>query len=233
MIEEGDQTVAITQRLVIANDSRLAVSLDWIILRNGLGSWCTDADWDEYIVTVANRSESSIRIESVRLVDGLGETAVTSGQHKRLIKQSKQTARRFKDHDIEVKAGVGGDELMTAGHTVAVASAATGVAVLSGSAATSAVATGAVLGGILVVAPVLIAAGAVNSSNEATIAREIIDRQAELPHRLKSSQTETLHFFFPITPSPTQLEVVYRTGIDEFSLFLITSYVLKDLHVGN
>jgi len=232
VIDEGERTVAILEPLVIASDSRLTISLEWILVRNGLGSWCKDADWDEYILTITNRSEETLRIESVRVVDSLGDTVVTSGKYKNLVKQSKQTARRYKEHDIEVKAGFGGDNLMQAGNVVAAGSAVTGVAVLGGSVGATAAATGAAIGGFLIVAPVLLTVGAVSSANEAKIAREIIDRHAELPHRLTPSQTETLHFFFPITPSPTQLEVLYRADVTEYALPVDTGTALNGLHVG-
>jgi len=57
VLKEPDSFVA-TQPLVTASDQTLSVALDWVIVRDGPGTWAKNSDWDEYLLRVRNQSGS-------------------------------------------------------------------------------------------------------------------------------------------------------------------------------
>src|SRR6188472_3298243 len=63
--------VAQSQPLVDASDSRVAVSVNTIVVRNGAGSWVRDAPWDEYRFRIRSCSGRALRLEKITLVDAL------------------------------------------------------------------------------------------------------------------------------------------------------------------
>ena len=79
------------------------MNLDWVIVRNGPGSWAEDADWDEYLVRVSNNSEVSVRITSATVFDSLLTALETSGQRTHLIDESKKTTERYSGQGLSVQ----------------------------------------------------------------------------------------------------------------------------------
>src|ERR1700674_2552682 len=45
----------------------LTIEVDQLILRNSSGSWVRDANWDEYVLTIENKSPDSIEIRRIDL----------------------------------------------------------------------------------------------------------------------------------------------------------------------
>jgi hypothetical protein len=233
-LQTESESIAVTKSLATKQNQDLSVALNWVIVRNGPGSWVTNADWDEYILRITNSTGSSIRITAVQVTDALGAVLDTSSQHRQLIRQSKKTIKRYKGHDLEVKAGAGADALMVAGSAVYLASAATGYAVLTGSVAASSAATAAAVGGALVVAPVLILASISEGHSDAKVAAALSERHSELPLRLSAAETRDANFFFSIAPSPQQISLHYtQAGLDKILVIDLTE-TLAGLHlVGN
>jgi hypothetical protein len=48
------EPLAITQSIANASDDALSARLDWIIYRDGPGTWAKNVDWDEYMIGVKN-----------------------------------------------------------------------------------------------------------------------------------------------------------------------------------
>ena len=57
--------------LAATGNEQLEVVLDWVIVRDGPGTWSRDAYWDEYLLRVANLSDAELSITLVEVVDAL------------------------------------------------------------------------------------------------------------------------------------------------------------------
>lgn len=210
-------------------DAQLAVTLDWVVVRDGPGTWARSADWDEYLLTVHNRAAAPLAILSVTVIDSLGETICADQERSRLVKASRRTSKRYKGEGIEVKAGASSDVLLAAG--------AIGGAVAYGAGATLAVAGGSsamaagALGG-LVIAPVLVVGALVKSSNEKEVAAEIRRRHAALPIELQAGESRTLALFFPLAPAPRSVELLYAGAEGPRVVSIDTGPVLTGLHLA-
>lgn len=232
-VREDAKSLAITQPIISGADPQLEVDLEWVIVRNGPGSWADNADWDEYLIRLTNRSEYSVRISSVHVYDSLNTAIATSGRRPELVKQSKKTVARYRSRGLEVKAGVGGDALVAASAATYIAATATGVAVLTGSVAATAVTTGAVVAGAFVVPPILLINASSRNKNNSQVAQLISDRQTELPLILAPGEIADAHFFFPLAPSPIKIVIEYRATAEEHRLLIETDEVLGRLHIGD
>src|SRR4051812_11085465 len=66
----------------------LAATLHTVIVYQGPGSWKREAYWDEYVVTVVNRSDKPVTIESASLTDFQGQTSAPGDNPWALENQS-------------------------------------------------------------------------------------------------------------------------------------------------
>jgi len=227
---DDPQPLVLERPLTTTSDRRLEVHLDWVIIRNGPGTWAENANWDEYLLRVRNLSDEPIRITGVTVYDALDTRVESSANIDNLISMSRTTARRFKAEGVKVKAGVGGETLIAAGNVALAGSFAYTAAVLTGSAAASAagVAVGAV-----VLAPVLIAGGVVEGKNKDWVARELISRHTPFPIDLATQELQSLNIFFPLAPSPSQVELTYNDSSGEHRFIVDTREILQGLHIGS
>lgn len=225
---DDPQPLVLERPLTTTSDQRLEAHLDWVIIRGGLGTWVENANWDEYLLRVRNLSDEPVRITGVTVYDSLDTRLQSSANINNLVSMSRKTTRRYKAEGLKVKAGVGGETLMAAGTVALVGSQAYTIAVVTGSAAGSAagVAVGAV-----VLAPVLIVGGMVQSKNKDWVARELVSRHTPLPVDLAPQQLRSLNFFFPLAPSPNQIELVYNDSRGEHRLIVDTRELLHGLHI--
>ena len=99
--------------LATVRDAVMAATLDWVIVRDGPGTWAKNADWDEYLLRLENRSTTNLRITEVYIEDSMGIKVFPGRDRKRLIAGSKQVAERYKDADIKIKAGTGTAVMVT------------------------------------------------------------------------------------------------------------------------
>jgi hypothetical protein len=212
--------------LVTSSDQRLEVLVDWIIVRGGPGSWAKNADWDEYLIRIRNTSDHLIQIKSIRVFDS-GEVGHESiPNRKKLVKASRETAKRYKGQGIEVKAGLGGSALVVAGGVSATVGMSAGAAAVYGSTATAAGAAGALL-----LAPVFITGGVVKGVNNSRVNSEIESRQTVLPLQISPDQVQRIDLFFPIAPSPTRIEVSFIDTDGEHTLAIDTTAALAGMHL--
>ena len=208
-------------------DERLSVTLDAIVVRDGPGSWSKNADWDEYLLHARASSDQPLEITHLVVVDSLGKRRKPSAIRGDLQSGSKETARRYKDANLEVTAGYGGAGLAVAGYAVGGASAAVGLATLG----TSGAAAGAAVAGAVLVAPVLMTAGIVVGVQEIRVQNEIRHRSTEFPVTVAADQELLLDVFFPIAPAPQRVEVTYRDASGEHVLVIDTEAALAGLHL--
>lgn len=228
------EPIQTTQSLATVSDQRATVTLDWVIVRDGPGTWAKNADWDEYLLSVSNLSDQPLRITGITVVDSLDTHIESQPTRKLLVRNTKTTARRYRDSDIEVRAGRGaGTMLATAagvtvlGIGVANATAATffmtGTTVGAGVAAASA---------LLFLGPALVVGGIVRGVNNSAVNNEIEQRQTILPAHLPPNEGLELDIFFPLAPSPESIEVTYTDATGEHRLTIDTSTVLSGLHIN-
>ncbi|MEO1080658.1 MAG: hypothetical protein AAFY29_13960 [Pseudomonadota bacterium] len=207
-------------------DERITVTLESLIVRNGPGAWAVDADWDEYILRVENRSQARIEIVSATVVDSRRYVHETVGKRKALVKGSRRTASAYRDDGVDVHAGFSGGSLMAIGGVSGTAGAVAGVSVLYGSSAAALASAGAVLA-----APVLVTAGVVRSVHNSSVGAEISRRQTSLPRHVAPGSSAVLDLFFPIAPSPGVLRVDYRDAAARHVLAIDVAKVLHGLHL--
>jgi hypothetical protein len=229
---EEPEPLTVTQSLAYASDQRLTATLDWVIVRDGPGTWAKNVNWDEYLMRVQNLSDEPIRITKITVVDSLGTKIELGGNRPQLVKGSKETTRRYKGEGLKVKAGESAETLMIAGGVITSASAVVGISMLGGVYSTTA--ASAAVGGIYL-GPVLLAGGAVGgmiqSKNNKEVDDQIEFRQTLLPVVLPEAQEQRLDLFYPLAPSPRQIEMTYVDSRGEHILIIDTRPALDGLHL--
>lgn len=222
----------ILEPLSTTRDKKLIATLDWVIVRDGPGTWARNADWDEYLLRVRNSSGKSVRIISIAVYDSLDRRLESSGNRVDLVKLSKETTRRYRDKGLKVKAGMGAETYVAAASGVYLVGAGTAYAALTGSASAVA-AAGTVAVGVVVLVPGLIVAGVYRGINDTQVMQRILDRQTPLPVVLAPAEEKSIDLFFPLAPSPKKLELTYLDSGGEYLLVIELSEILRGLHIGN
>ena len=226
------QPMQTTQPLASASDQRVTATLDWVIVRDGPGTWAKNADWDEYLMKVRNASDQPIQVVSVTVVDSLDRRIEAQPGRKQLVKASKQTSRTYKKSGIKVKAGRGAATMLVAGAAVTAVGVGAASAVAYGSAwGTAAGGAGAAASGLLLLGPAVAVGGIVRGVNNSAVNKQIEQRQTTLPLGVPAGEELALDVFFPLAPSPGMVEVVYTDAHGENSLFIDTSAALHGLHI--
>ncbi len=226
LLKEPQQLTA-QDALAAGSDAAVSATLDWVIVRDGPGTWARNADWDEYLVALRNDSPEPVTITAVTVTDSSGHRHDSIASRKKLVKASRQTAQRYKGQGIEVKAGLGGGALAVAGGLSASVGAGAGVAAIYGSGAAVGVTAGA-----LVLAPVLVVGGVVRGVNNSKVNVTIEARQTPLPLQVEPGSTQVLDLFFPIAPSPIEVRIDYTGASGENSIVLDTRDALQGLHLA-
>ena len=231
-----DEPVALetTQSIGFVEDERVRMTLDWIIIRDGPGTWAREASWDEYLVRFENLSESTVNLQKVIVIDSL-DVAIEPGLSRQtLVEASRDNLRRYEGQDIPVKPGEGSTTMMVAGG-VALVGAGTAALVSTVSASFTAGAAGGtaatVAGGLLVAGPALIVGGMVRKSNQREVDRKIRRLRTQLPQQLDPGEEKLAHIFFPISPSPVSLNLEYFTERALHNIELDTRDNLMGLHL--
>lgn len=223
----------IDRSIASASDERLVAYLDWVIVRSGPGAWAKNADWDEFLLRFKNLSGSPIQITNVLVFDSLGTRIDTRPDRKKLVKGSKETKRRYADSDIKIMAGWGSGAIALASAGILVGGAALLASTFTFGTATAGTAAAGTVGAaaVLVVAPVLLLAGLSRSSKNKKVNKEIIRRQTTLPLEIPPSQELPVDLFFPLTPSPTRVEIIYTDTENGYRLIIDTQEALNGLHL--
>lgn len=182
------------------------VTVHSVIVFRGPGSWKRDAYWDEYVVTVANRGELPLTIQTASLV-GLAQVPATPGREPWALERTSRTAESQgyglgKDKMIQI--GAGSAVVLAAAVAGAATTLAGGVGVVSAGAAAAA---GAALASIVAVPAFVGGTIYRNVSNRHDIEREFQRRQFVMPAVVAAHQTAKGSLFFPITPGPRRLDL--------------------------
>ncbi len=227
MLKEPEPLV-VTQSLAAASDQRLAATLDWVIVRDGPGTWAKNVDWDEYLIRVQNLSDESIQVTNITVLDSLGTQIETGENRKQLVKGTKKTKRRYTGEGLTVKAGLGAGTLLAYG-----AAAGATAAAIVGASSVLTMSTGtavAASGGILLV-PLFAVGGVMRGVNNSRVNRQIETRQTLLPIVLQEEEEKSLVIFFPLAPSPRQVEITYADSQGDHTLIIDTHTALEGLHL--
>ena len=227
---DNPQPLVLERPLMTAQDQRLEAHLDWVIVRNGPGTWAANANWDEYLLRVRNVSNEPIRITAAAVYDSLDTRLESSANLKNLISESRKTAQRYKGEHLQIRAGARGDALVETGAALYVGGTALGVTSLAGGASSG---TAAAAVGAVVLAPVLIVGGMVQIKRTDWVAREIVSRYSPLPVDLASNELESMTLFFPLAPSPSHIELAYNDSTGTQMLSIDTREILQGLHMVN
>ena len=224
------QPMTLVEPLAVEQGDDLQATLDWVIFRDGPGTWSRDADWDEYLISIRNDGDSSIWIDGIAVYDSLDVRSESTSDRKQLIRASKEVANRYKEEGLKVKAGAGPAVMLaaaTATTATIVSTAAAGPLLMTSSAAAGAAIV------TVVATPILITGGVIKAVNHSKVAKEIVRRQTALPIEVAPGGQESITVFFPLTPSPTQIEIVYRDANGQKAMLVDTRNVLSGLHVDN
>lgn len=218
--------IELRQPLASTSDATLSATLDWVIVRDGPGTWSSNANWDEYMLRIENLSTRAVRIQNVTVRDSQGQVQQPSARRQGLIDASRDVVTRYNQDNIDVVIGSGVDGLSIATGAVALAGSYAGTYAAYGSAAGLSVATGA-----LILMPVLVLSSATQGVDNMEVSRELIARQTALPAVIGPGATETLSLFFPIAPSPQDVKVIYRAQQSVHQLSIDTRAPLNGLHI--
>jgi len=220
--------------LAIAQDDELAVVLDWVIVRHGPGTWSRDAYWDEYLLRVANMSDSALSITAIEVIDHLEQPIPPLTDRRKLEKATRKVSKRYKKQGYDIAPGANGGHMVAAGTgafiggtgivyagVAGVLAGGSGIATASAWAAT----------GLYLASPVILAVGLVKAVNNEQVDKRIQARQTVTPVKLAAGEEVNLDVFFPVTPSPLMVRVVYETAAGQQTLAMLTAEPMQGLHI--
>lgn len=219
------EPLVVTRSLATASDQHLSATLDWVIFRDGPGTWAKNVDWDEYMIGVQNLSGDALQLTNIVVVDSLGTQIEPHQNRKQLVKGTKDTKRRYKGEGLRVKAGLSGGVLVGTGIVVAAGTSGAGAAAAAGGGAAAGAA------GVVLLVPVLAVGGIVRGVNNSKVNNQIESRQTVLPVTLQDQGEKNLVIFYPLAPSPGQLELTYVDSRGEHTLIVDTQAALEGLHL--
>jgi hypothetical protein len=174
-----------------------------VIVFQGPGSWKKYAMWDEYVITLTNRGDTTLSLQAATLV-GAGQSVLAQHEPWQLEKTSRLAQREG--------FGMGKDTVVHVGYGLAGFLAVSGTGAALGLTSSGGIFTGAAAAGVgaaaatVVAIPVFIG-GTIyrNVSNRHDIEREFHRRRFTVPVAIAPEQTVQGTFFFPITPAPQRL----------------------------
>ncbi len=223
--------------LATVRDAAMAATLDWVIVRDGPGTWAKNADWDQYLLRVENHSMAALILSEVYLEDSMGIKVFPGKNRKRLIAGSKQVAERYKDADIKVKAGTGTAVMaatvmgttLVGGSVVGLGLAYSSLASLLGISTSFGAVVTTAGAGLVLVGPAMVIR---NRRNQRKVDARIQDIRSRIPFPVEADMVKRAALFFPISPSPRHIVISYRQGESIQTLRLETRESLAGLHLG-
>ena len=197
--------------------------LQTVIIFRGPGSWKLNAYWDEYVVTVANRGNALVKIESAWLTD-FQDQASASGIDPWLLETTSRSLAKngfgfARNTAVQIGGGIG---VLAVGGGI-------GAVVFSGTAMMGS-AAGAAVGGLIFLPAVVGVSVYQNINNRHAIEREFKRRLLVLPGVLLPGQLVQGSLFFHITPGPRRLTLKCRVD-DEPRDVIIDLAPLAGLHL--
>ena len=214
--------------LAEAKDERVLVSIESVILRNGAGSWASDADWDEYLIRIRSFSDEPVEIREVAIFDALDQRIAPRSDRGELVDGTREIEQRYAKSGQLVRAREGGGGWVGTG--AGMVTSAAGGAALTAPAGFAGLAT--VSAAALVVTGVgVVFAGAdvMRLVNNAKVNSEIKRRQTAFPVALPGGAEASVDLFFPLTPLSGRTQVVYADRHGEHRLDIDTRVALTEL----
>jgi hypothetical protein len=185
----------------------LSVALTGVIVRNGPGSWVSDANWDEYQLTIRNASAQPIDIRSIALsADASPALIESTASHQRLEPRTGAAKRAARDVNTVAATGIGMPALMMAG------------VLSSGGGNIGAIYAAGVVGAVAI--PVGLVGGTVlvvnrhrrEHADDRAIERTLQARSYALPQQVPALAELAGSAFFPIAPQASRLIVSYSAA---------------------
>ena len=187
-----------------ATDAALGARLEWIIVRDSPGYLGQERRLGRVLHRVQNTSGAPIRITGVSIVDSLGQANPTLGKRKALVKASRKNSKRYENSDLKVVAGMSGPTLGVTGLGVGL-----GVGTAVAYSGTGLAAAGAGLTLVVVIPPAFAVAGILRGVRNSQVNNRIKERQSKLPAPIAAGEEQALDLFFPLSPSPTRIQITY------------------------
>ena len=225
LIKNAAPPPAVAAALAAGADGATAASLDWVIVREGPGSWARNADWDEYLLRVRNVSAQPLQVTGVTVFDSMGHANAMSSSRSALVYASRVNSRRYEASGLRVAAGHGGVALAAAGATASYVGVGIGSAgVIGGGAAAAA-------GGLLLMGPTMVTMAIMRSVRKSAVSKRMVERSTRFPLAVGLGQEQALDVFFPLSPSPTRVDIHYSDSAGAHSLSIDTAKALAGLHL--
>ncbi len=221
------EPLVVTKSIATASDQHLSTTLDFVVVRNGPGTWAKNVAWDEYLMRVQNLADDSIRVTNITVLGSLGTRIEPRENRSQLVKGTNKTKRRYKGEGLKVKAGANAVTLWAAVDTTLEVGLLYGT-ILSTTVVTTTQAA-AVTGLILV--PALAVGGVIKGMNNSKVNKRVESRQTLLPIVLQEEEEKSLDIFFPLAPSPRQVEIAYTDFQGDHTLNIDTRTALDQLHL--
>ncbi len=202
---------------ISAKDDNFSVSLNYVIVPNGPGSWVKGACWDEYVLTLRSITNKTITLEQIRMIDPRGVYVHSGASAAQLESMEEGVAKIYKNMDMSTAAILGTDAIVS---TVAqTASIATNMAMipLADTATT-----------LFAMAP---SQQVTNDLMDRTKIDSEIFRRQFTTVTLAGNATISGSAFFPTIPNPKDLVIDYRIGNDNKALEMPLEK-LAGLHVA-
>ena len=181
--------------------SPLVPTLASIISYGGPGSWKRQAIWDEYVVTLENRGERPLTIDSAALADSAGTAYAAGTDPWALEKQSKVLENQYRNRG-EAFLRAAGPGVLLIGVGAATASA---TATAGGMAIVSPAFGGAAVAAIFVLPVYYLTVVGINHYNKTAVRTEFKRRLLSLPLTIAPGEARTGSLFFPMVRSPGSL----------------------------
>jgi hypothetical protein len=202
----------------------LQVRLASLISYGGPGSWKREALWDEYVVTLENRGERPLIIDSATLVDPEGMPYGAGSDPWALERQSRKLEQQYKDHGQAFLRAAGPGVLMVGVGAATISAAGGGAMFIAPAVAGAAVV--AVVALPVYYASVLM----INHHNKHAVMTEFMRRRLALPLTLAPGETRAGSLFFPMVRSPASLALRWSNEAGAATATLPLEF-LHDLHV--
>jgi hypothetical protein len=217
------------QTLAESRGEHIDVFLDWIIVPGAPGSWAKNAVWDEYLLRVDNHHDDTVTIMWVRAFDSKDTELRPNKDRRLLIKQSRQSAKRYKEDGVRVTPGAGSaaEGLLLTGGIAGMAAPAMALGAISSG---STVAAGGALA-LVAAAPILLVGGVVVAVNNDKVEEELARRHSTLPRYLGPGQADNLDLFFPLVPSPQRVDLYYFLDGVGYTVSVDLAGSLDGLHI--
>ena len=201
----------------------IGVLLHSVIIYKGPGSWREEAYWDEYLVTVLNRTDQLVTISAAMLEEAPDVFQTAGSDPWKIEKDSRVKLKMYERTGRKILLGAG----LTAAWL--------GTGFVTMMAAFSGASTGVVMAGVVTfyaLPAIGLGTWIRTVSARSDIEKEFGRRRLVLPVTLGPHEGKAGSWFFPITPGPKRLIVYYPQG-DRMLAAALPLEQLGGLHLSN